>query len=146
MTASVWLGSAPLLLASTSSTRRMLLECAGLPVEAEAPGVDERAIEAAIGSAPDELSRRLAAEKALALSRRRSSRVVIGADQILAVAGEILHKARDRDDALRQLARLAGRSHTLHTAFAIAQDGRIVHDGSDSARLTMRSLDRPARE
>jgi septum formation protein len=144
MAGTIWLGAAPLLLASTSPTRRLLLESAGLPVETEAPGVDERAIEAAAEGSPEALSLHLAAEKALAVSRRRPGRVVVGADQILALTGDILHKPRDRDHALRQLARLSGRSHTLHTAFAIAQDGRIVHEGSDRARLTMRPLEASA--
>ena len=146
MAASVWLGTAPLLLASTSPTRRMLLESAGLPVETEAPGVDERAIEAAGAGAPEELSRRLAAEKALSVSRRQPGRVVVGADQVLELAGEILHKPRGRGDALHQLAQLSGRSHVLHTAFAVARDGRVVEAGADSARLTMRRLDAPALE
>ena len=68
--ASPWRGAAPLLLASTSATRRMLLEGAGLPVETEAPGIDERALEAAAREGAAEIARRLAAEKALAVSRR----------------------------------------------------------------------------
>jgi nucleoside triphosphate pyrophosphatase len=146
MRRSIWLADAPLLLASTSATRRLLLESAGLPVEIEAPGLDERALEAEVNGAPDELSRRLAAAKALAVSRRQPGRVVVGADQILELAGEILHKPRDRADALRQLQWLAGRTHSLETAFAIARDGRIVHAGSDRARLTMRPLAAPAIE
>src|SRR4051812_13464657 len=120
MPPSVWCPFAPLLLASTSPTRRMLLESAGLPVEVAPPDLDERGIEAEAGGTPASIADRLAAEKALAVSRRWPDRLVLGADQILELAGEMLHKPGDRRDALPQLARLAGRSHTLHTAFAIA--------------------------
>src|SRR5947208_301577 len=141
MPGSVWLGAAPLLLASTSPTRRMLLESAGLPVEVAPSGVDERAIEAEAGGTPASIAARLAAEKALAVSRRRSEPYIVGADQVLELAGEILHKPADRPTAARQIARLAGRSHTLHTAFAVTLNGRIRHSGADYARLTMRPLD-----
>ncbi|MFL4973281.1 MAG: Maf family protein, partial [Microvirga sp.] len=67
----------------------MLVESAGLPVEVEAPGVDERRIEAAIQGSPRDLALRLAAEKALAVSSRRPARIVVGADQVLALAGAI---------------------------------------------------------
>jgi septum formation protein len=137
---SLWLAPAPLLLASTSATRRLLLESAGLPVESEAPGVDERAIEAQAPDDPPALARRLAAEKALAVSRRRPGRVVVGADQVLALEGEVLHKPEDLAAAGRQIARLAGRTHSLHSAFAVAVDGAIRQDGLDSAHLAMRLL------
>lgn len=141
---SPWLSSESLLLASTSATRRLLLESAGLPVETEAPAVDERAIEAQADGSPRELARRLAAEKALAVSRRRSGRIVVGADQVLAVEGEVLHKPEDREAARRQIARLSGRSHSLHSAFAVAIDGEVARDGLDSAHLAMRALDAAA--
>ena len=143
---SPWLGSAPLLLASTSATRRLLLESAGLPVETEAPGVDERAVEAGAAAMPRDLARRLAAEKALAVSRRRPGRVVVGADQVLELDGEVLHKPADRAAARRQIARLAGRTHALHTAFAVARDGTVAREGLDSAHLTVRPLDGAAVE
>ena len=122
----------------------MLIEAAGLPVETEAPGVDERAIEAVVRGGPDDLARRLAAEKALAVSRRRLGRVVLGADQVLATDREVLHKPEDREAARKQIARLAGRTHTLHAAFAIAFDGEVRREGLDSAQLTMRRLDHQA--
>jgi septum formation protein len=109
--------------------------------------VDERAVEAgAAGAPPQEIARRLAAEKAFAVSRRRPGRVVVGADQVLELDGEVLHKPTDRAAAGRQIARLSGRTHALHTAFAVALDGAIRHEGLDSARLTMRPLDAAAVE
>ncbi len=115
----LWLPPEPLLLASTSATRRALLASAGLPVETQAPGVDERAVEdAAQGGPPDPpaLARRLAAEKARAVSRRHPGRIVLGADQVLDCGGAVFHKPADREAAREQLKALAGRSHVLHSA------------------------------
>lgn len=137
----LWLGAEPLLLASTSATRRGLLARTGLVVETEAPGVDERALEEGWGAmAAEQLARGLAAEKALAVSRRRPGRIVVGADQTLDCDGERLHQPSDRAQAARQIATLAGRTHALHAAVAIAQDGVVRHAFAESARLTMRPL------
>ena len=140
---SLWRGETPLLLASASAPRRALLEGAGLPVETEASGVDERSVEAAAvaeGAGPADVAHRLACAKALAVSRRRPDRVVVGADQTLDCEGEILHKPGDAGAAKAQLARLAGRTHALHSAAALARDGVIVRTFADDARLTMRPL------
>src|SRR5215207_7603841 len=136
---SLWRGSAPLILASTSATRRLLLESAGVKVETQTPGVDERALETA-GREPRDIALRLAAEKALAVSRVRPERLVLGADQTLACEGRLFHKPTDRTAAHDQIAALAGRTHVLHSAFALAQNGVVVHEAVEDARMTMRQL------
>ena len=83
---SLWTPSDKLLLASTSATRLALLVSAGLAVETQNSGLDERAVEAAAEQErldPPALAQRLADEKALAVSRRHPERVVLGADQVL---------------------------------------------------------------
>jgi septum formation protein len=149
MTPSLWTGAEPLLLASASRTRRALLESAGIPVETEAPGVDERAVEAAAageGLDPEGLAARLAAAKALAVSGRHPGRLVLGADQVLELDGRVLHKAADRAAAIDKLLALAGRRHALRSAVALAQDGAVVETFGESAVLAMRTLDRTAIE
>jgi septum formation protein len=138
--ASIWRGSAPLLLASTSETRRRLLASAGLSVDTQAPHVDERAIE---DTSADRgaTACRLAGEKALAVSRLRPGRLVLGADQTLACDGQAFHKPADRAAAREQLIALSGRTHVLHSAFALAEAGTVVQQGCDEARMTMRALD-----
>lgn len=140
--ASPWLGPAPLLLASTSATRRLLLESAGIPVETEASGIDERALEAACtGLAPQELARRLAEAKTLAVAARHPDRIVVGADQVLALGDAVLHKPADAAGARDQIARLAGRTHHLHAAFAVAHGGTLGLSAVETASLTVRPLD-----
>lgn len=143
--ASPWRGGLPLLLASTSATRRALLESAGLGVDTESPGVDERAVEAACaGLPPEALARRLAEAKAGAVAARRPGRVVVGADQVLACDGILFHKPADLAAARAQIGDLAGRTHALHAAVALAVDGAVVDSFVETAHLTMRPLDAAA--
>lgn len=138
---SLWTAPAPLILASASPTRRALLERAGLPVETQDPGVDERALEGQGAAAdPSALAGRLAAAKALAVSRRHPDRIVLGADQVLACEGAILHKPADREAARAQLRALSGRSHTLHAAGALALGGEVASAFADRAVLRLRPL------
>lgn len=144
--ANIWTDLQPLLLASTSRTRRNLLESSGLPVETEASGVDERAVEAEGSLNPLTVADRLARAKALAVSRRHPDRLVIGADQTLDLAGEAFHKPNDRAHAREQLLRLVGRTHRLHSVVAIARQGECIEAIHDSASLTMRPLGEEAVE
>lgn len=143
---SLWLGPRPILLASASRTRRTLLEAAGLPVETEPSGVDERALEASFGpdASPRDIALRLAGEKARAVAERHPERLVIGADQVLDVDGRAWGKPGSPAAACRQIAALAGREHRLHAAVAIARDGRVVERFVATARLVVRPLDEAA--
>jgi septum formation protein len=140
---SLWRDSAPLILASTSTTRRELLASAGLACETIGPAIDERAIEAqclARGDAPEEIAIALAREKALSASARRPDSLVIGADQVLACEDALFHKPTSPDDAERQITQLSGRMHHLHAGVAIARGGEIVAAFCDTATMGMRAL------
>ncbi len=136
----LWLDPSPLVLASTSATRLALLRGAGLDPDPEAPGVDERALEAGLGADPRAVAAGLARAKALAVSARRPGCLVIGADQTLEVEGALLHKPDGRKAAAAQVARLAGRTHALHAAVALARDGAILDAFVETARLAARPL------
>jgi septum formation protein len=135
-------GTRPLILASTSVYRRAQLERLGLAVECVAPGVDEASV-AADGLAPRALAERLAALKASAVARNRPEATVIGGDQLAEIDGAILGKPGSEEAAVRQLERLAGKTHALITAMAVASGGAI-HAHTDVTRLSMRALDRAA--
>jgi septum formation protein len=139
----LWTASEKLLLASTSATRLALLVSAGISVETQSPNVDERGIETAAeseGLDPPGLATRLAAEKALAVSRRHPERIVLGADQVLACGSTVFHKVKDRAAAHHQLQALSGRSHALHAAGALAIGGQVVEHFVATATLVMRPL------
>lgn len=141
MKTGLWIAAEPLLLASTSRTRRDLIEAAGIVVETEGPGVDERAVEAPLrerGAAPAEIAALLAREKALAVSRRRPGRIVVGADQTLDWQGRTFSKPPTLAAAREQILLLAGQTHQLHSAVAVARDGHVLSEMVSSATLTMR--------
>jgi septum formation protein len=137
---SFWRGPA-LVLASQSSGRRMALAQTGVPYVTHPADIDERAIEAqlaAAGAGPDEIAARLASEKALAISALRPGALVIGADQVASCEGRRFGKPADLPAAAEQLRCLAGRTHRLHSAVALAKDGAILFETVAHADLTMR--------
>ena len=133
----------PILLASGSAVRRQLLANAGVAVETRDHGIDERAVEKAIGAdeAASRVALALAKAKALAVSLRETEAIVIGADQTLEIDGETLSKPGDMRSARRQIEKLSGRTHVLHSAFAVAEGGRLLVRGVKTARMTMRALE-----
>ena len=139
----LWIEPWPLLLASASVSRAAVLRAAGLPIDILPASVDERAIEADCareGQEPPLIALSLACAKALAISREHPSRVVLGADQVLAAGHERLHKPRSLVEARRQILRLQDGTHALHSAAAIAVNGEILDTCIDSAHLTMRAV------
>jgi septum formation protein len=137
----VWRGEQPLVLASKSATRLTLLVHAGVPVETVAADVDERALQDAAGEMePASIALLLARAKALSGSKAAPGRLVLGADQTLALGPKIYHKPVSVEAARAQLFELAGQTHALHSAVAVACDGEVVFDTVVSAFLTMRPL------
>jgi septum formation protein len=137
----VWCGDHPLILASQSRARQMLLANAGIGFEAIPADIDERSIQQGSGlSAPPDIAALLAREKALSVSLRHAGHYVIGADQTLALEQRLFNKPADRAQAIVQLQTLAGRQHALHSAIAVAYDGETMFEHVATAELTMRPL------
>lgn len=137
----LWCGKHPLLLASQSRARQALLANAGIGFEAIAADIDERAVQDASGlSAPGDIAALLAREKALSVSSRQPGKFVVGADQTLALGFRLFSKPADRAEAKEQLRDLAGHSHHLHSAVAVARDDKILFEAAAIARMTMRPL------
>lgn len=137
----VWREKDPLILASQSRARQMLLQNAGLDFEPVPADIDERKVQKASGlSAPDEIASLLAREKARSVSSQKPGRYVIGADQTLALGERLFSKPGGRDQAAEQLRALAGKTHELHSAVAVARDGKILFADISVARMTMRRL------
>jgi septum formation protein len=138
---SIWRGKDPLILASQSRARQMLLANAGLRCNAHAADIDERAVQKASGlSAPGDIAGLLAREKALAVSSQMPGRFVVGADQTLALEHRLFSKPAGRAQAADQLRVLAGNTHELHSAVAVAREGKILFADVGVARMTMRRL------
>ena len=137
----LWRGKYPLILASQSRTRQELLANAGISFEAVPAEIDERAIQQSAGlTAPGDIAALLAREKALRVSMQQPGKFVIGADQTLALGKRLFSKPAGRAQAAEQLRALAGHRHELHSAVAVAHDGKILFEGASVARMTMRRL------
>jgi septum formation protein len=137
-------GRPPLILASASKSRARILEAAGLAFIVEPPGLDESAMRQAVSGdralTPHDVAEVLARAKAEAVSDLAPKAYVIGADQILALGKTMLSKPDSMEAARRQLLDLSGKTHTLHTAVAVATNGDTVWAETTVATLTMRKL------
>ena len=132
----------PVVLASTSASRNALLRASGVAFETERPGVDEDAAKAALlgeGAGPRDIADALAELKAVRVSRRTSG-LVIGADQTLDLDGELVDKASSLEEARQRLRRLRGRSHKLHAGVVVARDGEPIWREVQTATLRMRDF------
>jgi len=118
-----------------------MLEAAGVSIESVGADVDERALEAEMAEAsPEEIAQALAAAKASAVSAARPGALVLGGDSLVVVDGRRFDKPGSRDEAAEHLRFFSGKALHLHSAAALARDGRIVWLGTDAAALHVREL------
>ncbi|WP_213735837.1 Maf family protein [Bradyrhizobium sp. dw_411] len=137
----LWRGKNPLVLASQSRARQMLLTNAGIDFEAIPADIDERAVQQESHlTAPGEIAALLARKKSVFVSAKYPDRFVVGADQTLALGSRLFSKPAGRVQAAEQLRALAGGTHELHSAVAVARDGKILFTDVSIARMTMRKL------
>lgn len=138
-----------LVLASGSATRRAMLNAAGIDVTVRPADVDERAIRVSLLSrdasvSHDVVAFALAEAKAKAVSESLPRALVIGADQVLSFDGQLFEKPKSMTEAREHLWTLRGKSHALHSAVALARDGKTVWQNTETAVLTMREFSEAA--
>jgi septum formation protein len=132
-----------LILASTSTSRRAMLEAAGVAISIVAPNVDEDRMRAMlIGGGADAaaIADALAEAKALAVSQTHPHALVLGADQVLVCNGRMFNKALDEEEARQTLLALSGQEHELISAAVIAKAGKVLWRRVEPARLQMRKF------
>lgn len=125
-----------LILASTSSARRALMNGLGVPYEVEAPGVDEVVPP---GTPASHAVAMLAERKARAVFSRHSRALIIGSDQLVSFNGQPLGKPADLAAARAQLGPMRGKTHELFTGVSVIANGFVVTE-VDVARLTIYPL------
>lgn len=126
-------------LASGSQVRRELLTRAGLVFRVDPADIDETPAE---DEAPFAVARRLAREKAMAVSRRHADALVVGSDQVgVTDDGTPLAKCDQEEDAVTQLMTMAGGAHTFLSAAAIVLDGDLLAEVEEQATVTFRAFD-----
>jgi septum formation protein len=133
-----------LVLASQSASRRAMLDAAGVPFSATAPGVDEDAAKAGLraqGVAPRDFADALAELKALRVSQREPDALALGSDSLMVLAdGSILDKPTSRAEAAEHLRAMSGGRHSIISAAVIAEQGRPVWRHVDRTILHVRPL------
>jgi len=131
-----------IILTSQSASRKAMLEAAGVAFTAEAAGVDEESVKAAMiaeGTDGRRLADALAEMKAIKVSRRHPTALVLGCDSTVAAEdGTLIDKAETRDESRAQLQCLRGTTHRLTSAAVVALGGEPIWRHVDTAKLTMR--------
>jgi septum formation protein len=137
----LWRAKTSLLLASKSTSRRALLAAAGIPFDFIDSAIDERAVETPLlqqGASAATIAAHLARAKAQAVAKKHKDRLILGADQTLEFAGKVFSKPGTLAEARQQLVGFSGRSHALHSALCLVQNGRIVFETVVTAHLACR--------
>lgn len=129
--------ASPMILASGSPRRKRLLELIGISFEIVTSNIKELPRD---GESPSDFALRAAHEKALDVASRHPDRLVLGADTVVEIAGVILGKPGDSEDAERMLRSLSGRDHLVHTGVALAVAGK-ARGLLDTASVSFSVLD-----
>ena len=132
-----------IILASKSRVRKFILDNNDILNQAEASNVDEEIIKKSLlneGETPEIISKKLAELKANKISAKHSDNLVLGADSVIDLNGELISKPRSREEALQILKKLNGKTHFLISSVCISKAGSMVWNFTDKATLTMKEM------
>ena len=130
-------------LASKSKIRKKILEKNGLQCEVDPANIDEESVKQSLlkeGSTPLLISKNLAELKANKISNKKNGKIVIGADSIIDLEGEIISKPSNRHEAMEILKKLNGKKHYLISSVCISKSGSMIWNYTDKAALTMKKM------
>ena len=130
-------------LASKSAIRKKILEENGFSCIVEPSYVDENLTKESLlneGATPETISKNLAELKANKVSLKRNGELVLGADSIINLNNKIISKPKNRDEALKILKELNGKTHYLISSVCISKNGSMLWNYSDKASLTMKKM------
>tara|TARA_B100000989_G_scaffold293610_1_gene271269 strand:+ start:188 stop:778 length:591 start_codon:yes stop_codon:yes gene_type:complete len=132
-----------IILASKSEVRKKILLDNGIFCETQPSKVDEEVIKKALlqeGSSPEIISKNLAELKANRISNKMPEELVLGADSVIDLNGEIISKPRSRDEAFDILRKMNGKSHFLISSVCISKKGSMIWNYTDKAKLVMKDF------
>jgi len=132
-----------IILASKSKVRKKILEDNGIICTAEPANIDEDLVKESLlkeGATPSIISKNLAELKANKISQKKNGELVLGADSIIDLNGEIISKPLNRDKALDILKKLNGKKHYLISSVCISKNGFMIWNYMDKAGLTMKQM------
>jgi septum formation protein len=130
-----------IILASKSKVRKEILDNYNVPCEVEASNVDEEPIKKSLlkeGATPEIISKNLAELKANKVSQKVKNSLVLGADSVIDLSGELISKPESRDEALTILKKLNGKKHSLISSVCISKNGSMIWNYTDKAYLKMK--------
>ena len=132
-----------IILASKSKVRKKILEENNIDCIVEPSNIDEDQIKESLlkkGASPEIISKNLAELKANKVSKKNIDYLVLGADSVIDLNGELISKPKNRDQALEILKKLNGKKHYLISSVCISKNGSMIWNYTDKASLTMKNM------
>jgi septum formation protein len=132
-----------IILASQSKVRKEILDKNNITSEAKPSNVDEDVVKESLikeMASPEIISKNLAELKANKVSLNQLDRIVLGADSVIDLDGELISKPESREEALNILKKLNGRKHYLISSVCISKNGSMIWNYTDKAELTMKKF------
>ena len=132
-----------IILASKSEVRKKILLDNGISCAVEPSKVDEDIIKQSLlkeGATPEIISKNLAELKANKISNKMPEELVLGADSVIDLDGEIISKPKSRDEAFNILRRMSGKAHYLISSVCISKKGNMIWNHTDKAELVMKDF------
>ena len=130
-----------IILASKSKIRKKILDRNHIESEVEPSNVDEEIVKLSLlkeKASPEMISKNLAELKANKVSMKKNDKIVLGADSVIDLDGELISKPKSREEAMEILEKLNGKSHFLISSVCISKNGSMIWNYTDKARLTMK--------
>ena len=132
-----------IILASKSKVRKEILDKHNILCEVKPSNVDEDIVKEALikeSATPEIISKNLAELKANKISLKETDTLVLGADSVIDLNGELISKPESREEALEILKKLNGKKHNLISSVCISKNGSMIWNYTDKAELTMKSF------
>ena len=132
-----------IILASKSEVRKKILDQNGIRCEVMPANIDEELIKDSLlkeKASPEIISKNLAELKANKVSEKRHNHLVLGADSVIDLKGELISKPKNRDEAFAILKKLNGQKHQLISSVCISKNGAMIWNFTDVSTLTMKQL------
>ena len=132
-----------LILASKSKVRKEILDKYNILVKIQPSAIDEEPIKQSLikqKASPEIISKNLAEIKAIRVSQKNSDMLVLGADSVIDLDGELISKPENREEAFNILKKLNGRKHNLVSSVCISKNGSMIWNYTEKATLTMKNF------
>ena len=132
-----------IILASKSGVRKKILKQNNISCEVIPSNIDEHQVKESLikeNASPEDISKNLAELKANKISAKKNNYLVLGADSVIDLNGELISKPKNRDEALNILKKLNGKKHQLISSVCISKNGSMIWNHTDASTLTMKKL------